>query len=68
MSVNAETQRRYRRRRRKGIAVVGLPLHYYALVEALLAAGRISDSDAVDKGKVEAAAANVLSEWAAKWR
>jgi hypothetical protein len=38
------------------------------LVEALLRAGRLTEPQALDRAKVEAALASVVRDWAARWR
>ena len=62
-------QRAYERRQRDGAAVLRVECpNYLALVETLLTAKYISEADAVDRRKVEAAAGLVLLDWIARWQ
>lgn len=63
----SERQRTWRQRRATGLTVLQTPVPHYQVVEALIAAGRLSIADALDKRRVEHAAAEVLVEWAKDW-
>jgi hypothetical protein len=60
-------KRRYRRRLRDGLVVLRVEVAECELAEAMIAAGRLSPGAAVDRSELEAAAAAVLTEWAARW-
>jgi hypothetical protein len=60
-------KRRYRRRLREGRVVLRVEVAECPLAEALIVAGRLTNRQAVDRGELEAAAAAVLTEWAARW-
>jgi hypothetical protein len=68
LSGDALRQRRRRARERAGVAVLDVPVAYFDLVEALLVSERLSEPDALDRKRVEAAAAEVLADWVARWR
>jgi hypothetical protein len=42
-------------------------VHEFRMVEALLAAGRLTESDALRRHVVEREAAQVLEDWARRW-
>lgn len=60
-------KRRLRRRARDGKAVLKVEVNIDKLIDAMLESRRLSESDALDRRKVEADAALVLAEWAAQW-
>lgn len=64
----AERQRRWRRRRACGIAVVKVVIPTYETAEALIAAGRISVADALDRRAVGRALSEVIVDWSQHWR
>ena len=39
----------------------------HPVMEALLASGRLSDAEGLDRARVEREIAEVLAEWAARW-
>jgi hypothetical protein len=58
-------QAAYARRQADGSAILRvLCPDYFGLISALLVAGRISEGDALDRTKVEAAIAGLLADWA----
>ena len=61
MSSAARRQAAYKRRQRHGEAVLALRCDYFSLVEALLASGRISEADALDRALVDGAIAEVAA-------
>jgi hypothetical protein len=67
VSSHATRQRAYKTRQRHGEAVLALRCEYFPLVEALLASGRISEADALERGQVESAVAEVVRDWIARW-
>lgn len=68
MSSHRDRQRLYRARQRQGEAILQLRCEYFPLIEALLASGRIGEADALDRGRVESAIAEVVRDWIARWR
>jgi hypothetical protein len=68
MQPAARRQRAYRQRASKGEAVLRVSVHYFGVIDALIASSRLSEADALDRTKVEAALADILCEWARRWR
>jgi hypothetical protein len=68
MSSAADRQAAYKRRQRHGEVILALRCEYFGLIEALLTAGRISETDALDRRQVELAAGEVLRDWVTRWR
>ncbi len=64
----AERQRRFRTRASRGVSVLLVPVVLDPLIETLIRDGRISEADALDPAKVALVAAQVLAEWASRWR
>src|SRR5262249_53947960 len=64
---DAERKRKQRARERGGVKRLRVEARYFKLIEALLASERITDQDALDQSKVEAALAEVVSEWVFHW-
>ncbi len=62
----ADNQREYRRRQRKGVAVVPVPLSPI-VVEALLEARRLDEARSLDRKEVAGEVATVLQQWATAW-
>jgi hypothetical protein len=60
----AERQRRRRERERRGEEVLQVPVRTNPVVEALLKSARLTEEEALDKRKVEAAVAEIVTEWA----
>jgi hypothetical protein len=67
VSSAADRQRAYKRRQRDGEAVLRVVVDEYALIDALIESGRLSEADGLDRSKVEAAAEEVLRDWVARW-
>jgi hypothetical protein len=63
-----ERSRRARARARDGLAVFALEANHDAVVLALIESAKLSEQDALDRRKVNAALAKMLGEWAAHWR
>jgi hypothetical protein len=59
--------RAYRQRQRAGLAVLKVPVQHYDLVQALIEAERLSVDAALDRHRVERAAAEVLNDFAKAW-
>jgi len=59
--------RRYRARQRAGLAVLKVTVPEFAIVEFLIESGRLTVAEAIDRRRVEHAAAEVLAELAARW-
>jgi hypothetical protein len=60
-------KRRERLRRKLGLKGYGLDLPEFDLVEALQAAERLTEAEALDQERVEAALTDVLRDWIARW-
>ena len=60
-------QRVYRRRLAHGRAVLKIETAYYPLIEAMLAAGRISEVEALDRHAVERQVGAIVEEWRQGW-
>ena len=56
-------QRRYRRRQRLGLRVCRVEVDEYALIEALIRAGRLTEDESLDPANVEAALTMVVSDF-----
>jgi hypothetical protein len=67
MRPGARRQRAHRERAKNGQAILRLPVNYFPIVEALIASSRLTEGEALDRRRVEAALAEVLVEWAGKW-
>lgn len=65
-NTHAERQRLYRKRQRDRLAVYRVPAGDDLLL-ALLASGRLTESQALDRQRVEQEVAAVLAEWARLW-
>jgi hypothetical protein len=63
----ARRQRAYRQRASRGEVCLKVNVNYFSTIDALIASSRISESDALDRTKVEAAIAVVLVDWTNKW-
>lgn len=63
-----ERKRLERARRRAGEDAYRLALRTSDVVEALLASGVLSEGEALRRQSVEAALAEVLHQWAGRWR
>jgi hypothetical protein len=63
----AERQRRHRALDRAGIKVLRVKTKYFAFVEALLVAGRLTEESALQRSSVEAEASEILAEWSRRW-
>lgn len=61
-----DRQRRYRARVRSGEAVYPVAADDTLLL-ALIAAGRLSEADSADRGRVADEIAAVLRDWSARW-
>ena len=62
----SERQRRYRRRQRQGIAVYRVAAGD-RVIDALIAAGRLSEREAGDRDRIDAELSAVAAEWADRW-
>jgi len=60
-------QRAYRRRLACGKAVLRIEAPLYPLIDALLAAGRISEVEALDRHAVERQVGAIVEEWRRGW-
>jgi hypothetical protein len=58
----------YRARQRAGLAVLRVTIPQYEVTEFLIASGRLSEAEALDRRRVENAVAEVVVELAARWR
>lgn len=64
---NAVRQRRARQRRRDGRMVFSIEIEAEAVIWALMASNRLTETEAQDRHLVETAISGLLSEWAAAW-
>ena len=60
--------RRKRARRRQGLAIFYIEANEARMIEALLAAGRLTEAEALERPSVERELAQVLVDWARRWR
>ena len=65
-NTHADRQRLYRKRQRDRLAVYRVPAGDELLL-ALLTSGRLTESQALDRHRVEQEVAAVLAEWARLW-
>lgn len=63
----AQKQRRYRGRRRAGVVVIPLAIEP-RIIEAMLTAGRLTDSAASDRAQIADECDLILRQWADRWR
>jgi hypothetical protein len=61
-------KRAERARRKAGEVAYRVTLPEYAVVNALLVSGRLSEAEALRRALVERELAAVLAEWAARWK
>lgn len=64
----AGRMRRLRDRRRRGLGVFKVEIDEDELLSALLVSGRLSEAEALRTRQVNAALADILREWASRWR
>ncbi len=64
--LQAERQKRYKRRQRRGEAIYGV-MAGEAVLEALIAAHRLEPEETVDRDRVGAAIGEIVQEWARRW-
>lgn len=62
-----ERQRRTRCRRRQGVVVLNVEAHEHRLIEALIAAERLTEAEALRREAVEREAARLLEDWMTRW-
>ena len=67
LSPAAERQRAWRRRLRKGLAVYRIEVKRDPLIATLLDSGRLTEFEALNPAKVEAAIAEVVNDWPRRW-
>jgi hypothetical protein len=60
-------QRRCRRRRKQGRALLKVEVHEFDLVAALLKAGRLCETGGLQRPKIEQALAKLVEDWTARW-
>jgi hypothetical protein len=63
-----ERSRRARQRQREGLAVFALEANRDGVLLALIESGKLSEADALDRRRVNAALSKMLGDWAAHWR
>jgi len=66
-SSKSRRQAAYRQRQALGATVLQVTVEHYAFVEALIAAERISITDALDRRQVTRAANDVLADFVKRW-
>jgi hypothetical protein len=64
---HAARQREFRRRQRHGLVVLPIEVDRDRVILALLASGRLSESEGLDPERVAAAVGEVLREWTERW-
>jgi hypothetical protein len=62
------SRRRYRARAHNGHAIVRIEIERDPVLSALIVSGRLSEGGALDPRLVEAALADVVSEWSRRWQ
>jgi hypothetical protein len=67
MSSPAQRKRAYRSRQRDGRIILRVEAKGYELTTALIESGFVSEAEALDRRKIECAAAVVLDRWARRW-
>lgn len=65
-SAGAVRCRRFRQRRRRGLAILPVEVDLFQVVDALIEAGAVAEDDSEDRVKVAAAVARIVHEWAKK--
>jgi hypothetical protein len=60
-------KRRYRRRLANGIVVLNIEVIEAAFASALLASDRLTEREALQRGKLAGAAEKILAEFTARW-
>lgn len=63
----SERQKRYRRRCQRGLVVLRPQVELYSFVETLIHSGRITPEAALDRDKLDKAAAELINDWVARW-
>jgi hypothetical protein len=63
-----QREARSRRRRQAGKLILSAEIDEAELIEALIAAGRLSESDAGSRAKLTAAFQTVAADFIARWR
>lgn len=66
-SRGAAKVRAYRQRQRAGLVMLRVPVPQYQVVEYLIATGRLTVGEALDRRQVEHAVAEVVVDLAARW-
>jgi hypothetical protein len=66
-SAAAAKVRAYRQRQRLDLAVLRVTVPQYEIAELLIASGRLSVAEALDRRRVECAVAEAVVELAARW-
>lgn len=67
MGSAALRQRAYRARQRDDMAVLDVSVSFNKFVSSLLCSGRLSEREALDRTKVELAAAKILADFTDRW-
>jgi hypothetical protein len=62
-----ERKRRERARRKAGLARYGLDLPEHDLVEAMPRSSRVTECEALDHARIEAALRDIALDWIARW-
>lgn len=60
----SKKQQNYRQRQRAGIAILKVPVDHLTLADAMIASGRLSASEALQRNATEGATAALLDQWA----
>lgn len=64
---HAARNRRSRRRQRQGMIWLGIEATEHPLAEALIASGRLTDAEALDRKRVGAAVEGIVADFIARW-
>jgi hypothetical protein len=62
-----QKQRSYRKRRACGVAVLKIEVPLYPLISTMIALGRLSTEQALNRAEVERQAGAILEEWRRQW-
>jgi hypothetical protein len=60
-------QRRSRRRRKAGRALLQIEVDEFRLIDALISSGRLTPDEGLARARVEKALANLVDDWTARW-
>ena len=67
MSSPAARKKAYRRRQRTGRIVLLVEVEEHQIAAAMVAAGRLTDRQALCRAEIEREAAAIIAQWACSW-